>query len=137
MLYSEKYEEEFQPYMAPFTHQIWKLLEQVRQVPRYDPVVTTALRFLTSAVRKPWNKKMFEMQGFIEAICVSCVLPGLVLRDVDEENFEDNPVEYIRNDMEGADGESRRRAGALLLLFGSSTCIRYIYRREINSGHHI
>jgi exportin-2 (importin alpha re-exporter) len=43
------------------------------------------------------------------------VIPGLRLQDVDEENFEDNPVEYIRNDMEGADGESRRRAACDLV----------------------
>ena len=115
VLYSEKYEEEFQPYMGNFTQQIWTLLTQVRQVPRYDGVVTTALRFFTSAVRKPWNKKLFEQQGFIQAICESVVIPGLRLRDIDEENFEDNPVEYIRNDMEGADGESRRRAACDLV----------------------
>ena len=115
VLYSEKYEEEFQPFMPAFTRQIWTLLTQVRQVPRYDGVVTTALRFFTSTVRKPWNKKLFETDGFIQAICESVVIPGLRLQDVDEENFEDNPVEYIRNDMEGADGESRRRAACDLV----------------------
>ena len=128
VLYSEKYEEEFQPYMGNFTQQIWTLLTQVRQVPRYDPVVTTALRFFTSAVRKPWNKKLFEQQGFIQAICESVVIPGLRLRDIDEENFEDNPVEYIRNDMEGADGESRRRAACDLV---QGLCV--LFKQEVTT----
>ena len=115
VLYSEKYEEEFQKYMAPFTQQIWMLLRNVRPVPRFDPVVTTALRFLTSAVKKPWNKELFAQEGFLKAICESVVIPGLRLRDEDEEDFEDNPIEYIRRDMEGADGESRRKAACELV----------------------
>lgn len=32
--------------------------------------------------------------------------------DVDEELFEDNPIEYIRRDLEGSDADTRRRAAA-------------------------
>jgi len=38
------------------------------------------------------------------------VFPNIVLRDSDVELFEDNPLEYVRRDMEGADQESRRRS---------------------------
>ena len=127
VLYSDKYEEEFQKFMKPFTQQIWMLLKtKVRPVPRFDPVVTTALRFLTSAVKKPWNKQLFAQPGFLKAICESVVLPGLRLRDEDEEDFEDNPVEYIRRDMEGADGESRRRAACELV---QGLCV--LFKQEV------
>eukprot|EP00946_MAST-07B_sp_MAST-7B-sp1_P003469 g3469.t1 len=127
VLYSEKYEEEFQKFMGSFTQQIWMLLkEKVRPVPRFDPVVTTALRFLTSAVKKPWNKELFAQPGFLKAICEGVVLPGLRLRDEDEEDFEDNPVEYIRRDMEGADGESRRRAACELV---QGLCV--LFKQEV------
>jgi exportin-2 (importin alpha re-exporter) len=126
VLYSEKYEEEFQPFMPSFTKNIWTLLTHVQQVPRYDGVVTTALKFFTSTVRKPWNKSLFEQDGFIKAICESVVIPCLRLQVVDEENFEDNPVEYIRNDMEGADGESRRRAACDLVGYSFSFCYHLV-----------
>lgn len=32
--------------------------------------------------------------------------------EVDEELFEDNPIEYIRRDLEGSDSDTRRRAAA-------------------------
>ena len=38
-----------------------------------------------------------------------------MLRESDEELFEDNPVEYIRRDMEGSDTDTRRRAACDLV----------------------
>ncbi|CEI96205.1 hypothetical protein RMCBS344292_10371 [Rhizopus microsporus] len=39
-------------------------------------------------------------------------LPNMAIRTVDEELFEDNPIEYIRRDLEGSDTDTRRRAAA-------------------------
>merc|ERR1719454_1386503 len=38
------------------------------------------------------------------------VFPNILLRDSDVELFEDNPLEYVRRDMEAADQETRRRS---------------------------
>ena len=44
------------------------------------------------------------------------------LRDSDEEDFEDNPLEYLRRDIEGSDAGTRRR-GAYDLVQG--LCVHY------------
>jgi exportin-2 (importin alpha re-exporter) len=57
----------------------------------------------------------------------------MTLRESDEELFEDDPIEFIRRDLEGSDNETRRRAAAdlvrgLLVLFEKPVT-------EIFSGH--
>ena len=38
------------------------------------------------------------------------ILPNVILREADVELFEDDPIEYIRRDLEGSDTDTRRRA---------------------------
>lgn len=38
------------------------------------------------------------------------ILPNMTLRSSDEELFEDDPIEFIRRDLEGSDSDTRRRA---------------------------
>merc|ERR1719454_603658 len=38
------------------------------------------------------------------------VFPNILLRDSDIEVFEENPLEYVRRDMEAADQDTRRRS---------------------------
>ena len=49
------------------------------------------------------------------SIVESIVLPNLMLRESDEELFEDNAAEYIRRDAEGSDSDSRRKCACDLL----------------------
>jgi exportin-2 (importin alpha re-exporter) len=60
-------------------------------VPQSDPAVTV------------------QEEGTLRAICEKVILPNIVLRDSDEEMFDDNPVEFIRRDIEGSDNDTRRR----------------------------
>jgi exportin-2 (importin alpha re-exporter) len=48
-------------------------------------------------------------------ICEKIVIPNMTLRDEDVEIFEDDPVEYIRRDLEGSDNDTRRRASVELV----------------------
>jgi exportin-2 (importin alpha re-exporter) len=133
-LYAEKYEDEFQPYMQDFTHGVWTLLTNLRTTPRFDIVTNSAMKFLTSIVKKSWNKTLFEDQAAQIAICEKIVVQNIFLRDTDIEDFEDNPIEYLRRDIEGSDTDSRRR-GACDLVQGlcvhfenniTSLCSKYI-----------
>ena len=121
-LYAEKYEEEFQPHMQTFTNGIWGLLTTLRPIPRFDVVINSAMKFLTSVVKKPWHKDLFADQGTQVAICEKIVVQNIMLRDTDEEDFEDNPIEYLRRDIEGSDSDTRRR-GACDLVQG--LCVHY------------
>jgi exportin-2 (importin alpha re-exporter) len=43
------------------------------------------------------------------------ILPNLTLRESDVELFEDEPIEFIRRDLEGSDNDTRRRAATNFL----------------------
>ena len=48
-------------------------------------------------------------------ICEKIIVPNIEMREVDAEQFEDNPEEYIRRDLEGSDVDTRRRAACDLV----------------------
>lgn len=110
------YDEEFRPYLQEFLNVAWALLVKRSNAPKYDGVVTSGIKFLTAVSRSP-DYKLFQDQAVLGQICKSIVVPNIELREEDEELFEDNPVEYVRRDMEGSDTETRRR-GAVELVKG-------------------
>ena len=144
-LYVMKYEEEFKDYLPTFTQLIWKLLVEVRMLPKYDNLATSSIKFLTSVSSKKMNMGLFTDQT-LQEIIQHIVVKNITSRDTDEELFEDNPSDYIRKDMEGSDQDTRRRCAielvrSLLKFFGpklSEICNAYIggmledYRRTLN-----
>lgn len=91
------------------------------------------------------NKALFTDQVLNE-IVQHIIVPNLTATELDEENFEDNPTDYIRKDMEGSDSDTRRRSAmelvrSLLQHFNEKTthlCLTYIssmleeYRNTLN-----
>lgn len=114
--YAVHYDEEFRPYLQEFLNVAWALLVKRSNAPKYDGVVTSGIKFLTAVSRSP-DYHLFEDKAILGQICKSIVVPNIELREEDEELFEDNPVEYVRRDMEGSDTETRRR-GAVELVKG-------------------
>lgn len=110
------YDEEFRPYLQEFLNVAWALLVKRNNASKHDGVVTSGIKFLTAVSRSP-DYKLFQERAVLEQICKSIVVPNIELREEDEELFEDNPVEYVRRDMEGSDTETRRR-GAVELVKG-------------------
>ena len=43
----------------------------------------------------------------LRAICDNIILPNIFMRESDEEAFEDNAIEFIRQDIEGSDSDTR------------------------------
>lgn len=133
-LYASKYEEEFAPYLPKFTQYIWKLLVDVNTMPKYDLLVTQAIKFLIAVSSKQMYSYLFTDQ-VLEDIIKNIVVKNLMVTDRDMELFEDNPFDYIRKDMEGSDLETRRRCAmelvrALLKLFNRKTselCTTYVH----------
>lgn len=113
-LYAMRYESDFK--MLPkFVEVIWTLLTTTSNEPRNDVLVSKAMSFLTSVVKYERHRAIFESEGVLNSICSQIVLPNMTLRESDEELFEDDPIEYIRRDLEGSDNETRRRASADLV----------------------
>ncbi|KAI8149148.1 Cse1-domain-containing protein [Fennellomyces sp. T-0311] len=110
-LYTLKYEEDF-PFMEGFFQIVVQLLMNLGLEGKNDTLVCKGLSLLTSMV------KLERMAGPVTAgdtmaqMCEKIALANIAMREVDEELFEDNPIEYIRRDLEGSDTDTRRRAAS-------------------------
>ena len=113
-VYASKYDEEFQAYLQGFVQAVWGMLSKASSEAKYDGVVTSAIKFLTS-VAVGVHFSMFADPNALKSICEKILVPAMTLRDTDEEMFEDNPFEYIRADIEGSDTDTRRRSAVELV----------------------
>ncbi|KAF9582671.1 importin-alpha export receptor, partial [Lunasporangiospora selenospora] len=113
-LYSKRYEEDFTS-LPEFIQTSWSLLTTLGLEPRNDLLVSKAMSFITSVVKNGRHKDMFNSQEVLSQLCEKVVLPNMGLRESDEELFEDEPIDYIRRDLEGSDSETRRRASTELV----------------------
>lgn len=52
----------------------------------------------------------FNDKDILGQVVEKVILPNVSLRESDIEQFEDEPIEYIRRDLEGSDADTRRRA---------------------------
>ncbi|KAF2710725.1 Cse1-domain-containing protein [Pleomassaria siparia CBS 279.74] len=114
MLYVQKYEDAFGGQLGQFIESTWNFLMSVGLETKYDIVVSKALQFLT-AVAGTSHSESFNNQAVLVQIIEKVILPNLTLRDSDEELFEDEPIEFIRRDLEGSDNDTRRRAATNFL----------------------
>jgi len=109
-LFTDKYQEEFAPFLLPCVKDVWELLVSLDQQEKNDQLAARGIGFLSSAAATQWPQSPFEDPNVLSGICEKVVFPNIVLRDSDAEMFEDNPAEYVRRDLEGADQETRRRS---------------------------
>lgn len=58
---------------------------------------------------------LFQAPATIKELIEKIIIPNLRLREIDLEMFEDNPIDYIRSDIEGSDAETRRRVATVFI----------------------
>ncbi|VDK60393.1 unnamed protein product [Anisakis simplex] len=109
------------PYMQGMIEIIWQLLVETDNRLRFDTLVNAALGFLSSICTRPQYSAMFEADGVLKTICEDVIVKNLMLRKCDIEQFEDEPHEYMKRDIEGSDIDTRRR--------GASDFVRALCRR--------
>lgn len=109
-LYVQKYEDAFGSYVEVFIGSSWTLLTTIGMETKYDILVSKALQFLTSVTRIQQHAQAFNNEDTLGQVVEKVILPNLSLRDSDMETFEDEPIEFIRRDLEGSDSDTRRRA---------------------------
>lgn len=114
-LYTDKYQEEFSPFLLRCVTAVWTLLTGLSQEEKNDQLVAKGIHFLSSAAATSWQDSPFQDPSVLSGICEKVVFPNIILRDSDIEQFEDNPLEFIRRDIEGADQETRRRSSTDLV----------------------
>ncbi|KAJ5936811.1 hypothetical protein N7466_003261 [Penicillium verhagenii] len=109
-LFVQKFLDAFGPEVGQFIQSSWGLLTTIGQENKYDILVSRALHFLTSVASMPEHAAAFQAEETLAQIIEKVILPNVSLRESDEELFEDEPIEFIRRDLEGSDSETRRRA---------------------------
>lgn len=75
-------------------------------------LVVRALGFLSVVVKMGSHRQLFESQQTLEDFCRLIVLPNITIRPHEEEMFEDDPMEFIRQDLEASTEHDTRRAAA-------------------------
>ena len=114
-LYTTRYEEEFHSFIPDFIQTVWDLLKNITMQPKYDILASRALQFLTAIAAAPTYAPTLNNEEALKQITEKIILPNITLRESDEEMFEDDPIEYIRRDLEGSDSDTRRRAATEFL----------------------
>lgn len=109
-LYMQKYEDAFGDLCQPFITSTWNLLTTIGPETKFDILVSKALHFLTAVASQDKHAVNFNDEGTLGQVVEKVVLPNVSLRESDIEQFEDEPIEYIRRDLEGSDADTRRRA---------------------------
>ncbi|KAF9463182.1 CAS/CSE protein [Collybia nuda] len=84
-----------------------------------DALVSQSLRFISTAIRSGYYKALFSSRETISSLIQGVVVPNVTLREHDIEQFEDDPLEFIRLDLSlsstGTDLATRRQAAADVL----------------------
>ncbi|KAJ0114953.1 importin alpha re-exporter [Diaporthe amygdali] len=109
-LFTTKYDEDFSGFCERFITSAWNLLSNLGPEKRYDLVVSRALQFLTAVASVSKHAQAFNDENTLGQIVEKVILSNVTLRESDIEMFEDEPIEFIRRDLEGSDTDSRRRA---------------------------
>jgi exportin-2 (importin alpha re-exporter) len=113
-IYIEKYSEEFLNYIEVFAKNIWDLLIKTGLDMKYDKLVSKCIHYITN-VCKSEKYTIFGNEKILNQICENIIIPNISLRENDEELFEDDPIEYIRRDIEGSDSDTRRKSASELV----------------------
>lgn len=79
----------------------------------YDNLVSQSLRFLGSAIRSGSYRGIFESRDTISGLVEGVVVPNVTLRDHEVEQFEDDPLEYVRIDLTFASASAGSVSGGL------------------------
>lgn len=110
-LYISRYADVFESLIENFITTIWKLINTyVTKQSKFDLLVVKSLAFLTSVTKMVQYQGLFNNEPAIKEIIEKIILPNIYFREVDEEMFEDEPIQYVRSDLEGSDFDTRRKS---------------------------
>lgn len=96
----------FQKHLQVFVEAVWGLLTNLGVQSEFDQLAAAAIQFLSSVLKGTHHA--FFQQAHLQSIVNNVVVPGLSIRESDEEDFEDNPLEYMQRDLEGGSTDTRR-----------------------------
>uniref|UniRef100_A0A0N4ZMD2 Exportin-2 n=1 Tax=Parastrongyloides trichosuri TaxID=131310 RepID=A0A0N4ZMD2_PARTI len=114
-LFSQRYEDEFMPYMQSCVELIWEKFFANGTVANCDSLVNASMNFLGAICIRPQYQSMFTGEGVLRLLLKDIVIKNMIMSQDDIETFEDDPAEYLKKDLEGGDSHTKRRGAADLL----------------------
>lgn len=110
-LYITRYSEVFEPLIEEFIKTTWSVITGfiTKQI-KFDLFVVKCLQFLTSVIKISKYSSYFNNENSLEEVLNKVILPNIIVRDSDLEMFEDEPINYVRFDLEGSEFDSRRKS---------------------------
>ncbi|KAG2131005.1 CAS/CSE protein [Suillus clintonianus] len=108
------------PAVEGFVQSVWELIGS-NKLPGVadDSLVSQSLRFISTAIRSGYYKSLFSSRDTIASLVQGVVIPNIGLRDHEMEQFEDEPLEFIRLDLafggSASEVATRRQAAADVL----------------------
>ncbi|KIK96918.1 hypothetical protein PAXRUDRAFT_825478 [Paxillus rubicundulus Ve08.2h10] len=111
------------PAIENFVQSVWQLVGS-NKLPDVsdDNLVSQSLRFISTAIRSGYYKALFSSHDVISSLVQGVVVPNVGLRDHEMEQFEDDPLEFIRLDLAlpsgsggAAEASTRRQSAADVL----------------------
>ncbi|KAG0700788.1 CAS/CSE protein [Suillus ampliporus] len=108
------------PAVEGFVQSVWELIGS-NKLPGVadDSLVSQSLRFISTAIRSGYYKALFSSRDTIASLIQGVVIPNIGLRDHEMEQFEDEPLEFIRLDLafggSASEVATRRQAAADVL----------------------
>ncbi|KAG9044436.1 importin-alpha export receptor [Tulasnella sp. UAMH 9824] len=116
-VFEMKYNELFSDRVPAFVRAVWELIGTSSLAVREDTMVAQAIKFLSITAKMGIHKALFADEGTLQGLAQRIIVPSMPLREHEVEQFEDDPLEYIRRDLslstEG--GGSRRHAASELI----------------------
>lgn len=108
------------PAVEGFVQSVWELIGS-NKLPGVadDSLVSQSLRFISTAIRSGFYKSLFSSRDTIASLVQGVIIPNIGLRDHEMEQFEDEPLEFIRLDLafggSASEVATRRQAAADVL----------------------
>ncbi|KAB5591103.1 Vegetative incompatibility protein HET-E-1 [Ceratobasidium theobromae] len=125
-LFVLKYNELFESRMPAFIQAVWEMVKKMGPEVREDGVFAQSVRFLSVTVKSGLHTPLFSQDATLQGLYTGIVLPAMSPRTHEVEQFEDDPLEYIRRDLSlsgtsggvggGGGSEAGRRGAATELL---------------------
>eukprot|EP00922_Rhytidocystis_sp_ex-Travisia-forbesii_P063422 GHVS01094359.1.p1 GENE.GHVS01094359.1~~GHVS01094359.1.p1 ORF type:complete len:1154 (-),score=200.97 GHVS01094359.1:221-3682(-) len=118
ILHANKYQQPFEKSVTNSIGAVWNLLTCLDRSERNDQLCSSGMLFLSAAATTGWDtdgRSPFADEAVLKQICSRIIVPNVYLRKSDLEGMEDNPHEFLRRHMEGAESHTRRSAAIDLI----------------------
>ena len=116
-MYTYKFWEHFEQYRDQAWQTVWSFVESNRIPPgkKGMKLARSVMEYIANSVSSPDRKPFIETN--LMKIFQILVLPNIAVTDEEVDDFDDDPDSFVRNDLEEADLETRRR-----------NCLKFVQR---------